>query len=386
MVKELTSPQEKAIHDLYYKRLFQFGRDRIWRKLNDEGVRISKVQVMNWLHKQETWQVFKRPKRERIVRSTIVQAPGRVVGIDLADAQTIAWDGFRYFLTGIDLFSKKGYARALLNKKKETVAEAMENMLAEIGHVGSIRSDNGSEFVNPLFKRLLADRGIKQVLSLPAKPWSNGQIERFNGVLKQMIRRAMRASSSRDWPGMLDRLVANYNASRQETTGMTPDEASKLKPGETDDVVERTKARASAMAEPPKLRKGDTVRVVKKTVYNDGELWSKQLYTIDKVIRPKTPFGSVIYRVEKPANARPQKRGEPRPDWAGNLYEESVQLVEAVENTRDSKPRWFISKLVRRATKGGEPGFIVKWTTGEETFEPTTSLTKDVPKLLQAFR
>ena len=115
MVPPLTKTQEDGLYDLWYTRGFTFGRDKVWRKANEEGLGVSQRQVTEWLRKQETYQMYLRPKRPRVVRSTIVRAPQRVMGIDLADVRLIGWDGIQYILTGIDLFSKKGYARALLN-------------------------------------------------------------------------------------------------------------------------------------------------------------------------------------------------------------------------------------------------------------------------------
>ncbi|KAA0146499.1 hypothetical protein FNF28_07666 [Cafeteria roenbergensis] len=147
------------------------------------------------------------------------------------DVRLIGWDGIQYILTGIDLFSKKGYARALLNKKADTVAEAMDNLLSEAHGIRSVRSDKGTEFINQKFKAVLKRHNVKQILSLPGKPQSNGQVERFNGILKEMIRKSMRAKGTRDWPSYLQELVDVYNNSYQITIDMTPNEAHALEDG-----------------------------------------------------------------------------------------------------------------------------------------------------------
>ncbi len=381
MVPPLTKTQEDGLYDLWYTRGFTFGRDKVWRKANEEGLGVSQRQVTEWLRKQETYQMYLRPKRPRVVRSTIVRAPQRVMGIDLADVRLIGWDGIQYILTGIDLFSKKGYARALLNKKADTVAEAMDNLLSEAHGIRSVRSDKGTEFINQKFKAVLKRHNVKQILSLPGKPQSNGQVERFNGILKEMIRKSMRAKGTRDWPSYLQELVDVYNNSYQITIDMTPNEAHALEDGKREGVVARTKKRATALATPPTFRVGDTVRVVKSAVANDGEKWSKTLHRVEKILRPSTPFGSTVYRLSGAPYVA--KRGQPRPDWVGNKYEEDLQLVERVENTRDSAPRWDISRLLKKQSRDGEPGWMVKWTTGETTWEPVENLKRDVPKMLK---
>ncbi len=53
--------------------------------------------------------------------------------------------------------------------------------------IKAIRSDNGSEFINKNFVEFLDKNNIKQVLSEPGKPQSNGMIERANASMKEII-------------------------------------------------------------------------------------------------------------------------------------------------------------------------------------------------------
>ena len=381
MPPPLTPAQEAGLYDLYYNKHYTFGRDKLWRIANAHDLAVSQTQVMAWLKKQETWQLFQRRKPPRIVRSTITRAPRRVMGVDLADVMLISWDGVQYLLTAIDLFSKKAWVRPLPNKKAETVARAMDDILTESGGTAGVRSDQGAEFVNPAFRAVLAKHGVKQILSLPGKPQSNGQVERLNGILKAMIKQTMRASDDRDWPSYLPELVSAYNNSYQTTIKMTPNEAHDVAPEAMGAITERIKIKASALATPPLFRVGDTVRVVKSKVSNDGEIWSKTLHRVVRVLRARSAFVAPVYRLD---GAPWRNKREPRPDWMGNKYEEDLQLVEAVENTRDSAPKWDISKLLRKQSRDGQDGWMVRWKTGEITWEPTANLKRDVPKLLRS--
>ena len=44
--------------------------------------------------------------------------------------------------------------------------------------IGSLRTDNGSEFKSEFIKSYLGDKGIKQVFSNAYTPQSNGQVEK----------------------------------------------------------------------------------------------------------------------------------------------------------------------------------------------------------------
>ena len=92
----------------------------------------------------------------------------------------------KYIKTGIDLYSKKAYAEALKDKSQKEINKAIKEIIKE-SQPKSIRSDNGSEFISKDFKKILHDNNIKQVLSTPGLPLSNGNIERFNGILKNLI-------------------------------------------------------------------------------------------------------------------------------------------------------------------------------------------------------
>ena len=369
MTKELTKKQIQGLYDLYYNQNFVFGRDRLWKRANEDGLGLTQRQVGDWLRKQEVSQLFLRPKRERIVRSTVLTEPGKVLGIDLADLQLLEWDGYNYILTAIDLFSKKAYARPLKTKTQGEVAKAMREILIESHHKGAVRSDRGSEFINPTFRKVLDEFGNKQVLSLAGKPQSNGQVERFNATIKGLIRKAMITQRTRDWVRLLPVLVKNYNEARQETTKMTPNEAHTST--NTNIIYSRIKDNASAIAEPPKFNVGDTVRLRKTILDNTGTLWTKDLYTISKVLRPKKAFSSPIYRIE---------------GKKGNYYEESLQKVGDTENEREIKPRYIISKILRRSTRKGEPGYIVKWKGYKDPgWVEEEILRQDIPKVLKAF-
>ena len=69
-------------------------------------------------------------------------------------------DGSRYFLTCIDVFSKRAWAVPVRRKAGENVAEAFEKILAD-GNRNMLQSDKVTEFLNSTFQSMLRRRGIK---------------------------------------------------------------------------------------------------------------------------------------------------------------------------------------------------------------------------------
>ena len=75
--------------------------------------------------------------------------------------------------------------------------------------IGSLRTDNGSEFKSEFIKSYLGDKGIKQVFSNAYTPQSNGQVEKWNGILKRLIYMNLHKNQKYDWVEDLERLVGN---------------------------------------------------------------------------------------------------------------------------------------------------------------------------------
>jgi len=223
----LSAEQEDILYDLYYNKSFTFGRDRLYKYLQEHypKEKISRRMVYNWLAKQELHQRFQQSNKTKDIQHTVLEDPHKQIGIDLVDMQNYEYDGYKYILTAIDLFSKKAYAIALRDKEAKTVTKAMEILIKnEIHYVSSIRSDNGSEFIAQDFKDLLDKYEIKQVLSLAGKPQSNGQIENFNKTLKRALIIGMKINKNGDWVSLLPRVVNNFNESIHYTTKRKPND------------------------------------------------------------------------------------------------------------------------------------------------------------------
>ena len=110
---------------------------------------------------------------------------------------------------------------ALKDKSQKEINKAIKEIIKE-SQPKSIRSDNGSEFISKEFKKILHDNNINQVLSTPGLPQSNGNIERFNGILKNLITKDLLYNNTYNWYKSLPRLIENYNNTYQSTIRDTP--------------------------------------------------------------------------------------------------------------------------------------------------------------------
>ena len=60
----------------------------------------------------------------------------------------------------------------------------MEQLVAQRGVPGHLRSDNGSECVARTLQAWLAKRQVKTLSIEPGSPWQNGHVESFHGSLR----------------------------------------------------------------------------------------------------------------------------------------------------------------------------------------------------------
>ncbi|XP_068240045.1 uncharacterized protein [Palaemon carinicauda] len=110
-----------------------------------------------------------------------------------------ASDGSRYILTIVDYATRYPEAVALKNIDSVTVAEALLSVFSRVGIPKEVLSDRGTQFTSEVmqeFNRLLS---IKSITTTPYHAMCNGLVEKFNGVLKKMLRR-MCTEQPKMWP------------------------------------------------------------------------------------------------------------------------------------------------------------------------------------------
>jgi len=369
MTPPLTEEQEKLLYKIYYTNKNFFGRDKLYDMLKDHD--ISRRQIAEWLSRQEVHQLYAPSKKPKTIQNTILSEPFSQIGIDLMDMQNIERNGKKYVLTAIDLFSKMAYAVPLIDKEDATVTKGMEQILHQIGHkIKSVRSDNGSEFKCDEFKDLMKEHEITHIFSLPYKPQSNGNIERFNGILKRLINMAMKVNEKFNWVSQLDKLLSNYNHSKQETINERPVD---VEGGNYADIKQQItkKVLGKKQAENIRFRKGNKVRI-RIVDERNNSTYSQDIYTIEKVCIPRNSVTTPYYFVAEHKGRK--------------YYNNDLLKVDEVEHETKKIEYNRISQIVKPLMVNGVPYFQIQWVgEGNLTSEPREQLLKDVPKMIHRF-
>ena len=107
-------------------------------------------------------------------------------------------DGYEYFVTFIDDYSRYGYVY-LMQRKSETFEKFKEFTAEAEKQLGkslkTLRSDRGGKYLDNEFKDHLLENGILSQLTAPGTPQQNGVAERRNRTSLDMVRSMMSYSS-----------------------------------------------------------------------------------------------------------------------------------------------------------------------------------------------
>ena len=98
-----------------------------------------------------------------------------------------------------------------------------QNFFALFGMPRKLHSDGANNFEGKLFQEICKMAGITKSKTTPYHPRDNGQTERMNRTILQMLRTC--ANGHENWPEQLPTLLAAYRMTVHSTTKMTPNYA-----------------------------------------------------------------------------------------------------------------------------------------------------------------
>ena len=376
MSPPLTINHLKILNKEFYENLNFFGRDKLFNllrnKYGDESP--SRRQVADFLKNQEVNQLYAPSKGTAKTFKSSMTTPNKILAMDLVNMEKFQVRGYKYLFNAIDMSTRFNYSVALKNKTDAEVLNGFKKIYNQ-SKPKAIRSDNGSEFINKKFTDYLEKNGIKQILAEAGKPQSNGLIERANATIKELIQKSLEINPKFDWIKNLDKLIENINNSNHRITGFTPNEIQTA--FKNDDNVILDSARDKEL----KIKKGN----ISKEVYEKGDLvrlhqpsdktrqvWSNEIYEIERVYKPKKPYSVYEYKVEGLKDRFKE--------------EELLKIVGDPQNKIQKVQKFVISKLVKPVIKDNKEYYEVQWKGYRDTtLEPRDVLLEDVPKMVNQF-
>lgn len=203
------------------------GIEKIYHKAWQYG--ISKEEVKEYLQSQALHQIHTKTKQ--VYQRILPENPQDLWEVDLIDMtdyrrynkEAGKRQSYGWILNVIDSFSKYALSQPLYTKNVGDVAAAFTEIL-KIAKTKpkTLQSDNGPEFNNKQWNKIMSDNKILQYRTTPYTPYSNGMIERFNRTLKQMLFQYFDKIQSFKWYDVLDKFIDNYNNSYHSTIQIEP--------------------------------------------------------------------------------------------------------------------------------------------------------------------
>ena len=286
--------------------------------------------------------------------------------------------------------------KLFLQKLKTALTTAKllwNNFILHYGFPERIISDQGRNFESELIGHLCQLAGVQKLRTSPYHPQTNGQCEKFNGTLLNMLE-TLTPEQKKDWKSHVPALVHAYNCTRNTATGFSPyfllfGRESRLpvdvefglqrggqkgSPGESNYISQLKKRlqfayrKAKCMAQKQQARhrglynlrcRGATLSVgdlvlVKQTAWKGRhkiqDRWEDREY---QVVDQPTP-GIPVYTVKSLAGGQTKvlHRNLLLP-LQGRLRQEGETVGEEVTDSEEEEEEKAVTPCVTRAPKGG---------------------------------
>jgi transposase InsO family protein len=314
--------------------------------------RISEDKARDALSKVDSYTLHREYKKPRHRNPYYIYRRRQQVQADLIDFRSYKQfnNGHQYILCVIDCFSRKLWVRSLTNKSAQTTADAMREILKEMGDDDlpeTIFCDRGTELKNVIMKQLLREKSIKMMH--PSSEIKAGIVERVNRTLQRMLHQQMSENQTKNWVFSLYDVKNSYNSRPHRSIDKLSPNAADM-PRNADRVATALRKHYAKAISPNfdynRIRVGNHVRV--KNRYGNRfargyeQQFSDEIYTVTDINRR---MGVPMYKLVS------DDTGE---EILGGWYIGELQLVGNADVFR-------VEKVLKRRRRKGVVEIFVKW-------------------------
>jgi transposase InsO family protein len=185
-----------------------------------------KQEIQSFIRECRICQTMKLVRKKTRQPMILTDTPGRAfdkVALDITGPYRTTPRGNSYILTMQDLLTKYSVYAPLQDATAENIADAfIHHFICRFGCPRSILTDQGTNFLSHLMKRMTKKFRIKQFRTTAYHPQSNGSLERSHHVLVEYLKCFV--SKEECWDDLIERANFSYNTAVHEGTGHSPHE------------------------------------------------------------------------------------------------------------------------------------------------------------------
>ena len=333
-----------------YKRLYSdpkfsaafSGKNRFISAIRAQNRNVKRKDVEKSLRSIDSYSLHKPLKRPKLFRRIFSKGINYIFQIDLIDMTKFEKEneGYRWFITIIDTFSKKAWAFKMQRKSGNAIVTVMQPFLEE-NKPSKIEFDQGKEFYNRPFLNLLKRLKIKYFSVYSDKKCAI--VERFNRTLKTRMYRSFTSRGSKRWIDILQDLVDGYNDSIHRSIGFKPNDVNKR----NEHLVRRIlypKIVKKKRYTKPVFNVGDTVRIAKKRKTFQKGYEQTYSYEVYEIVKVKNTY-PVTYGIK-------DYKGE---HIKGSFYKSELELVDKSDDI------WPVNEVLNTRKRRGQTEYLVNF-------------------------
>ncbi len=346
----MSEADTSLLSDLYYdlKNPASYGTlSKLFSEARKRDKSITRKGVENWLQTQEAYTLHRPIRKRYLRRKVIARGIDDQWQLDLMFLDKLARynRGNKYLLVGIDVFSRRAFARALKRKTGKAVADALATVLKKkVPRL--VQTDAGGEFFSHQVQKLLKKHGVK--LFSTAQDTKASVIERFIRTLRGLLYRYFTKNSTKKYVDVLEDLIGHYNNSVHRSLG--------IRPADVGSANERTIWNKLYASEFPrkaifKFQLGDVVRISKLLGrFEKSALpqWSREHFTITRRRATKP----VTYGISDDKGNR----------LKGSFYDDELQKIRVPKDT------YYKIEILRQRRRLGKKEYFVRYVGWPDNF------------------
>lgn len=333
--------------------------------------RIPYSKIYKILSHLDAYTLHKQTRRP-LTNTYYILRPHELYQMDLVEVRKISKenDGVNYLLCIIEVFSRKLFVYALVNKKGETVEKALIEWLSKRNLPKRkilCGVDMGNEFLNIRVKTLLKNHNI--TLYVDHGNHKGAYIERAQKTLQKMIFQYLSHFEKMRYVDVLQDIVSTYNNRGHKSLNYNSPNFAEKK--ENEDFIRGIHmfrySKKAMKRRKPKYKIGQMVRIrtlatkPSSSSRSYAESFHGEFYTIDKV-NSRMAIPMYILKSMNTGEIIPQ-----------GFYEGELQVVRG--------DVWKVEKILKTRYKNKKKQYFIKWL----HFDKSHSTWEDAKNIVNTF-